>query len=134
MNSNGLLLLQLCTEFELAVCNTFYQPQKVIDKITWIYQSKIKARTHLGLYHHSKARPPRCLYCESDAWDRMWYETTNLYVTVKLRMCIMRKVGATGVKVPKRVDVSKLQSSEVCEALRNTFDNNDVGGPWEQFN
>ena len=25
MNSNGLLPLQLCTEFELAVCNSFYQ-------------------------------------------------------------------------------------------------------------
>ena len=25
MKSNGLLLLRLCTEFELAVCNTFYQ-------------------------------------------------------------------------------------------------------------
>ena len=48
-------------------------------------------------------------------------------------MCIKRKVRATGVKVPKRVDVSKLQNSEVREALRNTFDNIDVGGSWEQF-
>ena len=43
-----------------------------------------------------------------------------------------RKVRATGVKVLKRIDVSKLQTSEVCEALRNTFDNIDVGGSWEQ--
>ena len=36
MNSNGLLLLQLCTEFELAVYKTFYQ-QKVMHKVTWIH-------------------------------------------------------------------------------------------------
>ena len=33
MNSNGLLLMQLCTEFKLAVCNAFYQ-QKVMHKVT----------------------------------------------------------------------------------------------------
>ena len=37
------------------------------------------------------------------------------------------------MKVPKRIDVSKLQNSEVHEALRNTFDNIDVGGSWKQF-
>ena len=35
--------------------------------------------------------------------------------------------------MPKRIDVSKLQNWEVREALRNTFDNIDVGGSWEQF-
>ena len=35
-NGNGLLLLQLCTDFELAVCNSFYQ-QTVINKETWIH-------------------------------------------------------------------------------------------------
>ena len=38
-----------------------------------VTRSKIKAWTHLGLYYHLKARPPRCFYCESDAWGRMWY-------------------------------------------------------------
>ena len=44
-----------------------------------------------------------------------------------------RKVRTTGVKVLKRIrtDVSKLLNSEVCEALRNTFDNNDIGRSWE---
>ena len=32
-------------------------------------------------------------------------------------MCIRRKVRTTGVKVPKHIDVSKLQNSEVREAL-----------------
>ena len=59
--------------------------------------------------------------------------TNHKFVRGKLKMCIKRKVRTTGVKVPKCVDVSKLQNSEVREALRNTFDNIDVGGSWEQF-
>ena len=35
--------------------------------------------------------------------------------------------------MPKHTDVSKLQNSEVREALKNTFDNNDVGGSRERF-
>ena len=58
-------------------------------------------------------------------------QTTNLYVTVKLRMRFKRKVRVTGVKVPNLNDVSKLQNSEVRgkEALRNTFGNIDVDEP-----
>ena len=58
-------------------------------------------------------------------------DTDHKLVRGKLKMCIKRKVRTTGVKVPKRIDVSKLQNSEVREALRNTFDNTDVGGSWE---
>ena len=61
----------------------------------------------------------------------MWYR--HKLVRGKLKMCIKRKVRATGVKVPKRIDISKLQNPEVREALTNTFDNIDVGGSWEQF-
>ena len=59
--------------------------------------------------------------------------TDHKLVRGKLKVCIKRKVRTTGVKVPKRIDVSKLQNSEVREALRNTFDNIDVGRSWEQF-
>ena len=59
--------------------------------------------------------------------------TDHELVRGKLKMFIKRKVRATGVKVSKRIDVSKLHKSEVREALRNTFDNIDVGGSWEQF-
>ena len=35
--------------------------------------------------------------------------------------------------MPKHTNVSKLQNLEVREALKNTFDNNDVGGSRERF-
>ena len=48
-------------------------------------------------------------------------------------MRIRKKIRATGVKIPKRIDVSKLQNEEVRETLRNTFDNIVFDGTWEQF-
>ena len=39
MNSNGLNLLQLCSEFNLAICNTFFH-QKLKHKVTWTHQDQ----------------------------------------------------------------------------------------------
>lgn len=36
MNSHGLRLLQLCTEFQLVICNSFCH-KKIDSKITWIH-------------------------------------------------------------------------------------------------
>ena len=113
MNSNGLLLLQLCTEFQLAACNTFYQ-QKVMHKVTWVHP-----RSKRDFRDVCTVRLMRGAEC-------------GKLVRRKLKMCIKRKVRTIGVKVPKRIDVSKLKNSDVREALRNTFDNIDVGGHWEQ--
>ena len=71
--------------------------------------SKIKAWTHLGLYHHPKARPLRCLYSEGKAWAECG--TDHELVCGKLNMCIKKEGDITGVKVPKRIDVSKLEIS-----------------------
>ena len=129
MNSNGLLLLQLCTEFDLAVCNTFYQ-QKVMHRVTWIHpRSK---HGHILDYIITRKRDLRDV-CTVRVIRGAECGTDHKLVRGKLKMCIKRKVRTTGVKVPKRIDVSKLQNSEVREALRNTFDKIDVGGSWEQF-
>ena len=129
MNGNGLLLLQLCTEFDLAVCNTFNQ-QKMIHKVTWIHpRSKYG---HILNCIITRKRDVRDV-CTVRVMRVAECGTDHKLVHGKLKMCIKRKVKATGVKVPKRTDVSKLQNSGVREALRNTFDNIDVGGSWEQF-
>ena len=59
--------------------------------------------------------------------------TDHNIVRGKLKMCIKKKVRATGVKMPKRIGVSKLHNSEVREALRISFDNIDAGGSYEKF-
>ena len=105
VNDNGLLLLQLCTEFQLAVCNTFYQ-QKDIRKVTWIHpRSKhghildyIITRKR-DLQDVSTVRVLRGAECGTD----------HKLVRGKIKMRIRKKIRATGVKVPKRIDVSKLQ-------------------------
>ena len=129
INSNGLLLLQLCTEFDLAVCNTSYR-QKVMHKVTWIHpRSK---HGHILDYIITRKRNLRDV-CTVRVMRGAECGTDHKLVRGKLKMCIKRKGRTTAVKVPKRIDVSKLQNSEVREALRNTFDNIDVGGSWEQF-
>ena len=129
INSNGLLLLQLCTEFDLAVCNTSFR-QKVMQKVTWIHpRSK---HGHILDYIITRKRDLRDV-CTVRVMRGAECGTDHKLVRGKLKMCIKRKERTTAVKVPKRIDVSKLQNSEVREALRNTFDNIDVGGSWEQF-
>ena len=123
MNSSGLLLLQLCAEFELAMCNTFYQ-QNVMHKVTWIHpRSK---HGHILDYIITRKRELRDV-CTVTVIRGTECGTDHKLVFGKLKMCIEKKVRAIWVKVPKRIDVSKLQNSEVREALRNMFDDIDVG-------
>ena len=128
-NTNGLLLLQLCTEFNLAVCNTFYQ-QKVIHKVTWIHpRSK---HGHILDYIITRKRDLQDV-CTVRVMRGAECGTDHKLVRGKMNMRIRMKVRATGVKVPKRIDVSKLHNLEVCEALSNTFENTVFDGTWEQF-
>ena len=123
MNSSGLLLLQLCAEFELAMCNTFYQ-QNVMHKVTWIHpRSK---HGHILDYIITRKRELRDVFTVTVIRGTEC-GTDHKLVCGKLKMCIEKKVRAIWVKVPKRIDVSKLQNSEVREALRNMFDDIDVG-------
>ena len=59
--------------------------------------------------------------------------TDHKLVRGKLKLRIKRKMRATGTKVPKRIDVSKLQSLEMQESLSNTFENVEFDGTWDQF-
>ena len=125
MNSNGLFLLQLCTEFESAVCNTFYQ-QKVMYKVAWMHPRSKHGHILDCIITRKRDLRDVCTVRVKRGVERNTYQKR---VRGKLKICIKRKVGATGVKVPKRIDVSKLQRSEIREALRNMFDSVDVGGP-----
>ena len=129
VNDNGLLLLQLCTEFQLAVCNTFYQ-QKVIHKVTWIHpRSK---HGHILDYIITRKRDLQDV-CTVRVMRGAECGTDHKLVRAKIKMRIRKKIRTTGVKVPKRIDVSKLQNKEVRETLSNTFDNIIFDGTWEHF-
>ena len=43
---------------------------------------------------------------------------------------IQKKIRMGGVKVPKRINVSKMHQPDVCKQLYDTFDNLNFGGTW----
>ena len=89
MNSNGLLLLQLCREFDLAVCNTFYQ-QKVMHKVTWIHpRSK---HGHILDYIITRKRDLRDV-CIVRVMRGAECGTDHKLVRGKLKMCIKLEEG-----------------------------------------
>ena len=59
--------------------------------------------------------------------------TDHRIVRVKLKLRIMRKSRPQGVRVPKRIDVSKLQDSKVRENLRKAIEDVQFDGTWDQF-
>ena len=59
--------------------------------------------------------------------------TDHRLVRAKLKLRIMRKSRYQGVKVPKRIDVSKLQDSNVREDLQKALEDEQYDGTWDKF-
>ena len=53
--------------------------------------------------------------------------------TWKVETSHQKKVRGNGIKVPKRIDVSKLQIPEMRNNLCNTFENVEFDGTWDQL-
>ena len=129
MNSNGLLLLQLCTDLQLAICNTFF-PQKLIHKVTWIHpRSK---HGHVLDYIICRSRDLRDV-CNVRVMRGAECGTDHMLVRGKLKVNIRRKNRSYGVSIPMRIDVSKLGDLQVRKDLENAFENVNFDGKWEQF-
>ena len=130
MNDNGLLLLQLCTQLDLAITNTFSR-QKKEHRATWFHPRSKQGHTidfiitrHRDLRNFCKVRVMRGADCDTD----------HMLVRAKLRVHVRKKVRSSGVKVPKRIDVSTLKHPETRERLCSTFDSLDlVGRTWDEF-
>ena len=130
MNDNGLLLLQLCTQFDLTITNTFFR-QKKEHRATWFHPRSKNGHTidfiitrRSDLRSFCKVRVMRGADCATD----------HMLVRAKLKVHIRKKTRASGVKVPKRIDVSKLKHPETKDCLSSTFDSLDlVGRSWDEF-
>ena len=129
MNSNGLCLLQLCSEFELAICNTFSH-QKEEHKSTWTHpRSK---HGHILDYIITRRRDIQDM-CTVRVMRGAECGTDHQLVRGKFKLRIMRKKRSEGIKVPKRINVSKLRIPEVRETLQNAFENIECDGSWSKF-
>ena len=94
MNSNGLHLLQLCTEFKLAIGNTFSH-QKDTHKATWIHpRSK---HGHILDYLIIRKRDLQDV-CTVRVMRGADCGTDHRLIRGKMNLCIMRKKRSKGVK------------------------------------
>ena len=129
MNSNGLCLLQLCSEFELAICNT-YSHQKDAHKSTWTHpRSK---HGHILDYILTRRRDLQDM-CTVRVMRGAECGTDHQLVRGKFKMRILSKKRSEGIKVPKRMDVSRLAIPEIRRNLQDAFENVEFDGTWNTF-
>ena len=118
-NSNGLLLLETCTEHGLLITNTVFRlPNR--NKTSWMHpRSK---HWHLLDYVIVRQRDRMDVrvtktMCGAECWTdhRLLISKMNLRITPPRR--------PQGIKVPKRLDVSKLKSDAVKQELVEELEN-----------
>jgi len=118
-NSNGLLLLQKCAEYDLLITNTIFRlPNR--NKTTWMHpRSK---HWHLIDYVIVRKRDRQDVQvtksmCGADCW------TDHRLVVSKLKVRIQPKRRPQGTKTPKRLDISRLKQD--CHKRAFTADLGD---------
>ena len=122
VNDNGVLLLQLCSELDLVITNTYFY-QKKEHKATWFHpRSK---HGHMIDFIITRRRDLRS-FCKVRVMRGAECGTDHMMVRAKLKVLVRRKIRSSGVKVPKRIDVSKLKDSATREALSSAFDALDL--------
>ena len=100
-----IMLLQLCSEFDLVNSNTLFR-QKKKDKATWFHpRSKHGHTIDFVITRRSDIRNV-CKVCVMRGAN---CDIDHMTVRAKLKVAIRKKVRMSSVKVPKRIDVAKLK-------------------------
>ena len=116
-NSNGLLLLQTCSEHELLITNTVF-PLPTRNKTSWMHpRSK---HWHLIDYVITRKRDRRdvCVtkaMCGAECW------TDHRLIVAKLNIHIQPKRRPQGAKAPKRLNVNRLKIEDVKKSFSETL-------------
>ena len=129
INSNGLRLLELCSELKLVICNTFFH-QKDKHKYTWFHPKSKQG--HLIDYIITRKRDLADV-CNVQVLRSAECDTNHRLVRGKFKLHICKKIPLSGVKVPKQLDVSKLHDLNMCSIVRDKLDHLDFDGTWDQF-
>ena len=123
-NSNGLLLLQLCRESDLAVTNTWFrQKDKYMYKATWkhprsgywrILDNVIVRRKDLCDVRSVRCkRGPEC-----------W--TDHRLLRAELSVIVKGQIRKADVRAPRRIDVSQLACGEKLECFHKAVEAIDL--------
>ena len=137
-NSNGLLLLQTCTTYELIISNTVFR-LPLRKKTTWMHpRSKHWHMIDFVITRQRDANDIRVTkaMCGAECW------TDHRLVVSKMKLSIQPKRRPQGTKSNKRLNVSKLHkqnakdnlSSELTSALQElNLNQTDVEESWSKF-
>ena len=129
MNSNGLLLLQLCEEFDLRIANTCFQ-HKGDHITTWMHP---RSKTwHLIDYIIVRNRDISDV-CNVKSFHGCECWTDHALVRAKLHIKVVPKSRHYNYKVPKRLNISKLADPNVKNNLMEQFNSLDKIVSWETF-
>ena len=112
-------MVQLCTEFKLAIGTTFSHQDT--HKATWIHpRSK---HGHILDYLIIRKRDLQDV-CTVRVMRGADCGTDHRLIRGKMNLCIMRKNRSKGVNLPKRIDVSRLKETEVRDNLQRALREN----------
>ena len=108
-NSNGELLLELCTEHQLSITNTFFQ-HKAAHKHSWMHpRSK---HWHLIDFIITRQRDlPDFL--DTRAMRGANCSTDHILIQSRVKLKVRRKMKKSR-QPPKKLDVSRLKSRSTC--------------------
>ena len=121
MNSNGLLLLQLCEEFDLRIANTCFK-HKGDHITTWMHP---RSKTwHLIDYIIVRNRDISDV-CNVKSFHGCECWTDHALVRAKLHIKVVPKSRHYNYKVPKRLNISKLADPNVKNNLMEQFNSLD---------
>lgn len=129
MNSNGLLLLELCAQFNLVICNYFLN-LKEIHKLTWIHP-RFKYG-HILDYVITRKRDIQDV-CSAKFMRVADCGTGLMMLRVKLKLLVRHQVKWNWIKAPKRVNISRLKDPKVKEKIQGVFERDNFDGIWDQF-
>ena len=125
-NSNGLLLLHLCSTYNLVITNTlFHLP--TCNKTSWMHQRS--KHWHLIDYVITRKKDTKHIrvtkaMCGVDCW------TDHRLILSKVNLEIAPKRCPQGKKVFRKLDMSRLKHKPTAEAFHSDLDKSWKTLPW----
>ena len=129
-NDNGLCLLQLCTELDMVITNTFFH-HKPIHKCSWTHPRSKQG--HLidyiivrrrDIQDVRSTRVVRGADCDTD------HNLVRSKLAVVIRNKIRKNMRTTA---PKRIDCSALKNPNTNSELKDLLEQIEFDGSWETF-